>query len=357
MAKECGVQYANGTFMGNGKVGVWDGKSVSKFDYLHVADGMKLLMQISKFKKHLKRNYRIRGEDGTFGTIPEFLKISQMNDWTEKSMKDICKTSGISSSYANDVLNPIVRVIYDQNINVSGFAGIVSVLPSVTAAYSVNNGNSELVSALFKRSGAHVHLNTIISIIEYDANEKKYTFRNQNKQEVWKGDVVVLAAPIEFLNLTFKNVNIDEGLSEKHFRDYVHWFVTHVQADGLSPAYFNTQKDEVPDVIMTYENSTSPFNVISIIDSAVNSNQKIYKIFSNVDVSDRLDSMFINHSDSLVQHWNYTFPDLQPPRHYQPLKAANNLYYVNTMESVVTAMEGSAISGRNVAKLISQEVC
>lgn len=107
------------------------------------------------------------------------------------------------------------------------------------------------------------------------------------------------------------------------------------------------------------------------------SGAKIYKLFSNVDVSSLLSQIFIDVSDShvqvsvfrsqqlksiyfgisppfgfLCQAWPYTFPELIPTINFQPIILAQNLYYLNTMESVASAMEASVISGRNTAQLI-----
>ena len=54
----------------------------------------------------------------------------------------------------------------------------------------------------------------------------------------------------------------------------------------------------------------------------------------------------------MTQEWPYTFPILTPTTDYQPVILADNLYYLNTIESAASAMEASVISGRNAAQLI-----
>jgi hypothetical protein len=91
----------------------------------------------------------------------------------------------------------------------------------------------------------------------------------------------------------------------------------------------------------------------------------LWKLFSNDDVRPHLTSIFLGLStdpaDTVVQHWNYTFPVLSPVNgsagapSYQPISLADGVWYVNAMESVASAMEGSIIAGRNLALTLAQQ--
>jgi len=236
-------------------------------------------------------------------------------------------------------------VIYDQSLDISAFAGLVSVLPDVTDAYSVEGGNSLLVEMLLKASRANVHFNTKIFGINFDG--RNFNISSQNNALPALYDKVVIAAPIEYADLQFSGVAIPQFAS----RSFVHWFVTLVLADGLSPSYFGVSP--VPDIVLTVENTTAPFVVISPQVKSSSTGKIIYKIFSNVNVTSYLPDIFVGVVDSYVQSWKYTFPDLSPPSSYQPTILAPGLFYINTMESVACAMEGSTISGRNVALLMT----
>jgi len=61
----------------------------------------------------------------------------------------------------------------------------------------------------------------------------------------------------------------------------------------------------------------------------------------------------LSYKEHIVQDWEYTFPLLDPTNEYQPIQLNENLYYLNSIESVTSAMEGSTIAGRNIAQLIS----
>lgn len=73
-------------------------------------------------------------------------------------------------------------------------------------------------------------------------------------------DYVVIAAPIEKVNIQFTNISFSVAS-----RDFVFCYVTHVQASGLNPIYFGLEEgDLVPDSILTTPSSTVPFTVVGI---------------------------------------------------------------------------------------------
>ena len=77
-----------------------------------------------------------------------------------------------------------------------------------------------------------------------------------------KSDFVVLAAPFEKLNIEFENVEFYQTIEP---RDFVFCYVTHVEATGVSPAYFGEPTVvEMPDSILTTPDSTLPFTIIGI---------------------------------------------------------------------------------------------
>ena len=99
--------------------------------------------------------------------------------------------------------------------------------------------------------------------------------------------------------------------------------------------------------------------------------QKIYKLFSKQSVEGDVDQLFVGVTDvqvkvrpplpclvcvlMLAQEWEYTFPVLTPDVKFQPIILGENIFYLNTMESVASAIEGSVIAGRNIAQLIMQQ--
>jgi len=227
------------------------------------------------------------------------------------------------------------------------------VLPTLSESYTVLGGNSVLVEKLLRYANAQVYLNSTVTTITKTADRKYQITTEQYKsqQSILEFDTIIIAAPIEFINITFVNIQLPVFTK----RNYQHWYVTLVAAAGLNPLYFGTYP--VPDNILTTSNSTAPFHVLQIL-KKLPSNILVYKTFSNEPLSDELlDQLYLARKFTLVQHWLYTFPALIPNTEFQAILLDDHIYNLNAIESVATAMEGSTIAGRNAAQLISSNFC
>ncbi|KAL6079602.1 Prenylcysteine oxidase-like [Balamuthia mandrillaris] len=364
LQKELKVPLDESSTGGNGLLGFFEGNGrwlQPHRDY--ISEGSMYLI-LESFKWALRSNYDHRGDDVAFGSIGEFLSAGGLNGFTSVTAYDYAKAHyWVSDRFLWQDVLPVTRVIYDQNLNLTAFAGWTSLLAGTTESFSTEGGNDVFVQTLVNASKARVMLNTKVMDVSKANNKNNPTSylvtyaKNQNdtkkiELDSQMFDVVILAAPFEFSGIRwnkFKLPNIKP-------RPYVHWFVTMVQSSGLNATYFGKAKTEqVPDSILTTGNSTAPFVVVSI-QAQPDPTTKIYKIFSNEDVSDRLNSIFVNVTNHVVQHWNYTFPVYKAMNDddYQPIVLHDNLFYLNAMESVATAMECSVIAGRNIALLIKK---
>jgi len=343
--KDLIVPISNNSFDGNGKMGFFQGDGKWYTPKEELSSKLRMAEIVEGFRINLWENYKARSTL-PFKTIEEFTKFGNLEQYSSATTENYLTSHKVAYDFMWGEILPIIRVIYDQNLNISAFAGIVSVLPDVTDAYSVEGGNSLLVEMLLKSSKANVLFNTKISQISFNGQYYNLSSPNMTFSAVY--DKVVIAAPIEFADLQISGVAVPQIT----YRSFVHWYVTLVLADGLNPFYFGTSP--VPDIVLTTENSTAPFVIISPQAKSESTGKIIYKIFSNGNMTSYLTRIFVGVSDSYVQVWRYTFPDLSPPMvSYQPTILGPSLFYINTMESVACAMEGSAISGRNVALLMT----
>jgi len=342
-------------------LGIWNGSQLLAFKDLvlqHPISDVKGAMEEADFIAHLDRNYAAREMRRPFQTIEEFLQPGGLDALTSISSANYFKARHISQATQSDLVEPLVRVIYDQGLEAHAFATLVS-LTSVVGAASVSDGNSKLVEALARHSGASVHLQTAVQRITKLASGSFLIDTLQNgKPKQFKANHVVLASPIEFASIEFVGLPVAKSLQHRQFK---HWFVTVVRAAGLNRRYFNVQEGEaVPHSILTTASSvpTTPFNVVQL-ETSFAQNDNLYKIFSNVDVSSQVSALFTNGTVVVTQVWPYTFPKLEPVSQnstssYQPIRLDDEFYYLNTMESVASAMEGSVIAGRNVAQILMQ---
>ena len=195
-------------------------------------------------------------------------------------------------------------------------------------------------------------------------------------------DAVVIATPLEHAhNLTLPPA----ATALIQPRDFRHWYVTVVRSTGggLDPRFFNASSiDSLPfDNILVEAGADVPFNVVQL-EATLPDNSTLWKLFSNGPLDDAfLQTLFRGLSsdpaDTVRQHWPFTFPALKPVSPvspsgtaaaggaaggaaavgssgdtYQPIVLAPGLYYVNAIESVASAMEGSILAARNIALLL-----
>ena len=85
----------------------------------------------------------------------------------------------------------------------------------------------------------------------------------------------------------------------------------------------------------------------------------------DADLSQDIEKIFEHPvaNETTVQHWPFTFPVLRPGEEYQPVEidllegGGGGVLYLNAMESVAAAMEGSVIAARNVAlKIVGKQL-
>lgn len=135
-------------------------------------------------------------------------------------------------------------------------------------------------------------------------------------------------------------------------RPYHSWFVTLVAASGFSAAHFGNAS-QVPDSILTLANTTTPWTMCAVLAQSPLDGAKVYKCFSNVDITAHVPRIFARVLELRVHHWPYTFPSLAPTTAYQPLQLGPRWLYLGALESLAVAMECSVIAGRNAALTIA----
>ena len=135
--------------------------------------------------------------------------------------------------------------------------------------------------------------------------------------------------------------------------------MTVVRARGIDPTFFGLAPNaKLPQNILTTANSAAPFNVVQLEATLPGTNLSAFKLFSNAELPEKLLSrIFSDLASVTVQVWPFTFPRLVPgaASTFQPITLAPGLRYLNGLESVASAMEGSIIAGRNAAQLMARE--
>ncbi|KAG5297318.1 prenylcysteine lyase [Histoplasma ohiense] len=331
--------------------------------------------------------------------------------WT--SGAEYLKDNGIAELFAREIIQASTRVNYGQNLGlIHGLETMVCM--ATDGAVAVEGGNWQIFQSMLNASKATVRLNSPVSSIKLSDNNT-YTVSYQDagvdggnsfsvEQETF--DHVVIANPYQFSNISLS----PPPKRPLHSPRYVDLHVTIFASPyKLSPEYFKMPSgSSVPEAVLT----TLPANVklgartdgvgpaqfwsistLKKVEAPANSLQDgisggthyVYKVFSPKPlkanfVSDILGideaRMFDNSSSSSEASytadqsiadiskshisWYYekvwqSYPYLYPRVTFEDIKLAPNLWYTNGMESFISTMETSSLSGMNVAGLILSE--
>jgi prenylcysteine oxidase/farnesylcysteine lyase len=287
------------------------------------------------------------------------------------------KTNGIGERFAREMIQASTRVNYASNLPyIHGLETMVCM--ATNGAKQIEGGNWQIFAHMLKASHADVHLNTTIAQISKQQNGSYEITTHAGHTSIF--DDVILASPFQYSDLI-----IDP--TPKHVPDEIPYMALYTtlfsSPFALDRGAFNLDAGTpVPqNVLTTLPPSESPidgagspsFYSISIVDAGLNPTstpprfEYIYKIFS----PGRVNSTFLSHilgqevSDEEAEHGDpngsvgwihhklwYSYPREYPRVTFEEIELDEGLWYTSGIESFISTMETSALSGKNVARLV-----
>lgn len=310
--------------------------------------------------------------------------------------------NNIGASYAHDIVQASTRVNYASNLAfIHGLDAMVSMAPE--GAMAVKGGNWQIFHNMVEASKAAALLNTSVVSVglasdDEDASSRaKYALRTKPESSTLRVDEeypvlfddVVLANPFQFSKIGASDGVIQYPIDEI---PYVQLHVTIFASPFRYAAGFFGMEDAnaVPGTILTTlgkddEPTSGPQGVgksgffsISTLRKVVNpktqKQEYLYKIFSPEKItSDFLSRLFgVDVPDTIVSdkdsttvvppiswyypHVFYSYPKALPRVTFQDPIIGPGLYYTSGMESFISTMETNALMGKNVARLIVDDI-
>lgn len=224
---------------------------------------------------------------------------------------------------------------------------------SPNALWSVRGGNYQVPQQLLKHSDALLIKSPVQSVVLLP--DSRYGLQVEDSTKVY--DYVIVACPlieesvhkITFANFTkpiYPNVEYQETI------------VTIVHGE-LNNTYFNCHSQfGCPNHIFSV-NRDSFFNSICVLDPVTPDktyDRKVFKIFSKRTLSNaELNSVFASYDIFSTVTW-FAYPKYDHAYRNLPFQLHDNLYYVNAIEWVASAMEMSVISGVNAALSVIKKI-
>lgn len=218
--------------------------------------------------------------------------------------------------------------------------------------WSVFGGNKKVPEALFTYSRAMLIKDRVSSITLTPRSQ--YALECSNVTHLY--DIVVIACPqikTSKQNIKLVGIPYHPSMAVKYQRTVV----TFVHGE-LNYTYFYCGDFAKPNQIYSV-NPNLFFSSVSMI-YPVKPNKwydrRVFKVFSKEMLTyEQLDLLFSMRVEVVVKDW-YAYPVYSVDMPKVPFVIHDSLFYLNSIELAASAMEMSAISGKNIAKLVLKKL-
>lgn len=255
---------------------------------------------------------------------------------------------GINRKIIDDLITPITRIIYSQNAELGGFAGLTSLLGVYNGSmYSLEDGNELLPRKLLEASGSKVELESKVNYIEKKSNGRFQVLIGENSSVF---DGIIVAAPLEGANIKFDGVPKQKYQERKYQKIYIK-----LLKGVVNLKYFNLDtSSKLPSVILTSKEA-DPITRFSINKST--KNESWMTITSTEPIgNDFVDEVLKKRRTFLDHTWSAAYPFFKPIQKIPPISIDNGLLYLNAIESATSSLETSTFAALQSIKIIKKQI-
>ncbi|KAI1121759.1 prenylcysteine oxidase [Nemania abortiva] len=390
-----------------GLLGIWDGESFVYTQNTNSWDWVNLARLFWKYGTAPYYTHKL-----VQGTVATFLKLYEEPFFPFRSLSarafqlDLAKITGVTGRqflaannldgpFAHDIVQASTRVNYASNLEfIHGLGAMVAMAPE--GAKAIEGGNWQIFAKMVKKSKAEVHLNSAVTGISLDADQK---YKITAAQELGDGESEARVHPVAFDDVIiatpfqFANISTSENVIQ-HSIDSIPYATLHVTLFAspykFSPEFFKMPPaSNVPVSVLTTlgaDEEAQPggsgagkagfFSATRqriVWNPRTHNPEYVYKIFSPEAVTPdflsellgvEIPESFTRDGDSEGADdpvepvsWIHAtvfhpYPQKYPRVTFQDPIVGNGVYYTSGIESFISTMETSALMGMNVARLI-----
>ncbi len=280
--------------------------------------------------------------------IGELFESTGLDEWDKMSFSELLVEKRVNQTFINEVITPITRVIYSQNADLGGFAGLSALIGVYSGpTYSLAEGNNSLPTQLANASKAAVKLGQKIDKI---TKTSKGTYVLTSKAETEVFDNVILATPLELADIEFDGLSMHNWAPQPYQSVYMR-----VMRGIFNPDHFGLKKSADPPAIILTTKDTDPITHFAI--KKVSNGESLVTISSTKPLDTNLfNDVFKSDAVTILEHcWKAAYPIFKPITKLPPTRIDKRFMYVNSVEPSVSSMETSALSALNAVRLIAKE--
>ncbi len=271
-----------------------------------------------------------------------------LDKWYKITFDQILVKMGIDRKFIDEIITPITRIIYSQNAELGGFAGLSSLLGVYgESMYSLKEGNNVLPRKLLEASDSKVELGCKVKSVE---KTSKGSFRVLAGENTSVFDGVIVATPLEVADMTFEGVANQKGQTREYQKIYIR-----LMKGIIDSRYFNTESStKLPSIILTSKEA-DPITRFSIKKSTKDDSWVTVTSTEPIG-NDLLDDLFKNGKTLLDHTWSAAYPVFKPIQKIPSTCLDKGLLYLNAIESAASSLESSTFAALNSIKTIKEQL-
>lgn len=328
---------------------------------------IRLQMWVEEIMEKFMRIYKYQAHGYAFSSVEELLDSlggSGFINMTRRSLSDSLLELGVSQRFIEEVIAPIMRVNYGQNISIPAFVGAVSLAGAQNNLWAVEGGNKLVCSGLLKMANANLHqaqVNSISPIRSGETLQYRLSYITETGSSSDLYDIVVLATPLQ--------ESVQSGIKFEDFSPpfdqlpgYYHSTVATIVHGYLNTSFFgfpdprlfpfaSVLTTDKPQLFFNSVGSVCPVNISAGFRRKQPQEAGVYKVFSPQPLDkSQLKSLFRSYYSVQVTEW-LAYPRYGSSTGLPPVELHPNLYYLNGIEWAGSAMEMSSVAAKNIALL------
>ncbi|KAG8008055.1 Prenylcysteine oxidase-like, partial [Nibea albiflora] len=328
---------------------------------------IRLQMWVEEIMEKFMRIYKYQAHGYAFSSVEELLDSlggSGFINMTRRPLSDSLLELGVSQRFIDEVIAPVMRVNYGQNVSIPAFVGAVSLAGAQNNLWAVEGGNKLVCSGLLKMANANLLQAQVSSISPVSSAEApqyqlRYTTAAGTGSELY--DIVVLATPLQEsvrTGVQFEGFTppFDQLPGNYHstVATIVHGYLNTSFFGFPDPRLFpfaSVLTTETPDLFFNSVASVCPVNISAGFRRKQPQEAGVYKVFSPQPLDKaQLKTLFRSYYSVQVTEW-HAYPCYSSSRGLPPVELHPNLYYLNGIELAGSAMEMSSVAAKNIALL------
>ncbi|KAL2094609.1 hypothetical protein ACEWY4_009328 [Coilia grayii] len=328
---------------------------------------IRLQMWVEEIMEKFMRIYKYQAHGYAFSSVEELLNSlggSGFLNMTRRPLSESLLELGVSQRFIDEVIAPIMRVNYGQNISIPAFVGAVSLAGAQTNLWAVEGGNKLVCSGLLKLARANLiqaQVSAISPQASGESTQYRLSYTTQTEKQVELYDIVVVATPLQ--------PNVGSGISFEGFDTQpppivgtYHHTVASIVHGYLNCTYFGFEDPKLfpfasilttdtPGLFFNSVANVCPVNITAGFRRKPPQEAGVYKVFSQEPLAKKeLKTLFKSYYSVQVTDWQ-AYPHYWSTEELPPVILHDGLYYLNGIEWAGSAMEMSSVAAKNIALL------